>query len=36
LVLGYEATADRRSADDIVAAVLAAVPEPASGVRGAP
>lgn len=36
LVLGYEATADRRSADDIVAAVLAAIPEPPAGVRGAP
>jgi MoxR-like ATPase len=36
LVLGYEATADRRSADDIVAAVLAAVPAPPAGVRGAP
>jgi MoxR-like ATPase len=36
LVLGYEATADRRSADDIVAAVLAAVPDPPAGIRGAP
>jgi MoxR-like ATPase len=36
LVLGYEATADRRSADDIVTAVLAAVPDPPAGVRGAP
>lgn len=36
LVVGYEATADGTSADDVVAAVLAAVPEPTSGVRGAP
>jgi MoxR-like ATPase len=36
LVLGYEATADRRSADDLVAAVLEAVPAPSAGVRGAP
>ncbi len=36
LVLGYEATADGRTADDLVAAVLAAVPEPPAGVRGAP
>ncbi len=36
LVVGYEATADGTSADDVVGAVLAAVPEPASGVRGAP
>jgi len=36
LVLGYEATADRVSADDIVAAVLAAVPDPPAGIRGAP
>lgn len=36
LVLGYEATADRRSADDIIAAVLAAVPDPPAGLRGAP
>ena len=36
LVVGYEATADRVSADDIVAAVLAAVPDPPAGIRGAP
>jgi MoxR-like ATPase len=36
LVLGYEATADGVSADDVVDAVLKAVPEPASGLRGAP
>jgi MoxR-like ATPase len=36
LVLGYEATADRVSADDIVAAVLTAVPDPPAGIRGAP
>ncbi len=36
LVLGYEAVADGISADDLVAAVLAAVPEPAAGIRGAP
>ena len=36
LVLGYEAVADGVSADDLVAAVLAAVGEPAAGIRGAP
>ena len=36
LVLGYEAVADGVSADDLVAAVLAAVPEPPVGLRGAP
>ena len=36
LVLGYEAVADGMSADALVAAVLAAVPEPAAGMRGAP
>jgi len=36
LVLGYEAVADGVSADEIVAAVLAAVPEPPVGLRGAP
>jgi MoxR-like ATPase len=36
LVLGYEATADGVSADDVVDAVLKAVPEPAAGLRGAP
>ena len=36
LVLGYEAVADGVAADDVVAAVLAAVPEPPTGLRGAP
>ena len=36
LVLGYEAAADGVSADDLVDAVLADVPPPGSGVRGAP
>jgi len=36
LVLGYEATADGVSADDVVAAVLEAVPDPPTGLRGAP
>ena len=36
LVLGYEATADGIKPDDVVDAVLKAVPEPASGLRGAP
>jgi MoxR-like ATPase len=36
LVLGYEAAADGVTADDLVAAVLDAVPAPAAGVRGAP
>ncbi len=36
LVVGYEATADGRSPDDLVAAVLEQVGEPRSGVRGAP
>lgn len=36
LVVGYEATADRRSADDLIAVLLEAVPEPSSGSRGAP
>jgi len=35
-VLGYEATADRTSADDIIGAVLEAVPDPPTGIRGAP
>ena len=34
LVLGYEATADRVSADDLVQDVLAAVPDPPPGLRG--
>ena len=36
LVLGYEAVADGVVADGVVAAVLAAVPEPPAGIRGAP
>ncbi len=36
VVLGYEATADGHGPDDIVAALLAAVPEPDAGLRGAP
>jgi MoxR-like ATPase len=36
LVLGYEAVADGVATDDVVAAVLAAVPEPPAGIRGAP
>ena len=36
LVLGYEAVADGTTADDVVAAVLEAVPQPAVGLRGAP
>ena len=36
LVLGYEATAEGCSADDVVSAVLEAVEPPKSGVRGAP
>ncbi|MEM8925317.1 MAG: AAA family ATPase [Actinomycetota bacterium] len=36
LVMGYEATADGTAPDDVVGAVLAAVAEPASGIRGAP
>ena len=35
LVLGYEATADGVTADDVVAAVLDAVDEPKPGLRGA-
>jgi MoxR-like ATPase len=34
LVLGYEATADRVSADDLVAEVLDAIPPPSAGLRG--
>lgn len=34
LVLGYEATADRVTADDLVRDVLAAIPEPHPGLRG--
>jgi MoxR-like ATPase len=36
LVLGYEAVADGVSADAVVDAILAAVPEPPTGLRGAP
>ncbi|MGH9110861.1 MAG: AAA family ATPase [Acidimicrobiales bacterium] len=36
LVLGYEAVADGVTADALVDAVLAAVPAPTSGLRGAP
>jgi MoxR-like ATPase len=36
LVLGYEAVAEGVSADDVVAAVLDAVPDPPVGMRGAP
>ncbi len=36
LVLGYEATSDGVTADDVVAAVLEAVPPPGAGTRGAP
>ncbi len=36
LVVGYEATADSMTADDLVAALLQQVSEPTSGIRGAP
>jgi len=36
LVVGYQATADGTDTDALVAAVLEAVPEPSSGIRGAP
>ena len=36
LVLGYEAAADGVSADQIIEAILQAVGEPGSGIRGAP
>ncbi len=36
LVLGYEAAADGVAADAIVGSVLAAVPDPPAGLRGAP
>ena len=36
LILGYEAAADGVSADQVVDAVLDAVPKPGSGIRGAP
>ena len=35
LVIGYEATADATTADDLVQAVLDGVAEPSSGIRGA-
>ncbi|MEZ5229438.1 MAG: hypothetical protein R2710_23095 [Acidimicrobiales bacterium] len=35
LVVGYEATADATTADDLVATILDAVPAPTSGIRGA-
>jgi len=36
LVLGYEAVADGVSADEVVEEILKAVPEPSTGLRGAP
>jgi MoxR-like ATPase len=36
LVLGYEAVADGVTADDLVVAILEAVPVPSAGLRGAP
>ena len=36
LVVGYEATADQTSADDLVATILDRVAAPTSGIRGAP
>lgn len=36
LVVGYEATADSMTADDLVATLLEQVAEPTSGIRGAP
>jgi MoxR-like ATPase len=36
LVAGYEATADQKSADDLVGAILERIAEPTSGIRGAP
>jgi MoxR-like ATPase len=36
LVLGYEAVADGVSADEVVDEILKAVPEPSTGLRGAP
>jgi MoxR-like ATPase len=36
LVLGYEAAAAGVTADELVADVLAAVPDPPAGLRGAP
>ena len=34
LVLGYEATVEGVAADDVVGAVLGAVPDPPPGLRG--
>jgi MoxR-like ATPase len=36
LVMGYEAVADSVTADDLVVALLDAVPAPSAGIRGAP
>jgi len=36
LVVGYEATADSTTTDDLIDAVLDSVSEPTSGIRGAP
>ena len=36
LVLGYEAVADAMTADSVVDEILKAVPEPSTGLRGAP
>ncbi len=36
LVVGYEATADATTADDLIDIVIDAVPAPTSGIRGAP
>jgi MoxR-like ATPase len=36
LVLGYEAVADGVTADEVVAEILKAVPDPPTGLRGAP
>jgi MoxR-like ATPase len=36
LVVGYEATADQTSTDHLIDAILTRVPEPSSGIRGAP
>jgi MoxR-like ATPase len=36
LVLGYEAAAEGVSADEVVDEILKAVPDPPTGLRGAP
>jgi len=36
LVVGYEATADATTTDDLIDTILESVAEPASGIRGAP